>query len=92
MNQYGAQARRHWKTHLPDRYSQIPDPETFFAELGDQIAELIQATAMAIAGPDPTRETYLQKVGRLNMARLSAEEQVLREMLPNPESDLTIAG
>lgn len=88
MNQYAAQARRHWQTHLPQRYRQIEDPETFFTELGEQIAEQIQQTAAAIAGPDPQGETYLDKVGRLNMARLQAEGQVLREMLPDPQTDL----
>ena len=35
-------------------------------------------------GPDPPNETYLEKVGRLNMARLQAEEIVLRELLLIP--------
>ncbi len=89
MNQYGAQARRHWQTHLPNRYRQIPDPETYFTNLGEEIAQQIQDVARTMAGPDPANETYLDKVGRLNMARLSAEDQVLREMLPAPETDLS---
>lgn len=92
MNQYGTQARRHWQTHLPTRYAQIPDQETFFTVLGDDIGDQIAETASAMAGPDPTGETYLEKVGRLNMARLRAEEKVLREMLPDPETDLTTAS
>ncbi|MEJ3743141.1 hypothetical protein WEI85_07630 [Actinomycetes bacterium KLBMP 9797] len=89
MNQYGAQARRHWQTHLPRRYAQIEDPETYFTDLGEQIAQQIQDKARAIAGPDPEQETYLDKVGRLNMARLTAESDVLRETLPEPEIDLS---
>lgn len=89
MNQYAAQARRHWQTHLPQRYQQIQDPETFFTDLGDHIAQEIQVIADAIAGQDPDEETYLDKVGRLNMARLSAEDHVLREMLPAPETELS---
>jgi len=87
MNRYGAQAQRHWQTHLPQRYRQIEDPESFFAELGDQISQQIESTARQLAGPDPANERYLDKVGRLNMARLSAEAQVIREMLPAPETD-----
>jgi hypothetical protein len=86
MNQYAAQARRHWQTHLPERYRQIEDPDKYFTEMGEQIAQQIQDTARAIAGPDPEQETYLAKVGRLNMARLTAEDQTLREMLPEPET------
>jgi hypothetical protein len=89
MNQYGAQAHRHWQTHLPNRYRQIADPETYFTELGEQIAEQVHDKARAIAGPDPQQETYLDKVGRLNMARLTAESDVLRQMLPEPETDLS---
>ena len=45
---------------------------------------------MQLAGPDPVGEGYLEKVGRLNAARMQAEEVVLRELiLPAPsESDL----
>ena len=32
-------------------------------------------------------ETFFQKVGRLRMARLQAEEQVMRETLPITEDD-----
>jgi hypothetical protein len=89
MNQYGAQARRHWQTHLPNRYRQIEDPETFFADLGEQIAQQVQDRAAAIAGSDPEQETYLEKVGRLNMARQTAESGVMREVLPAPTTDLS---
>ncbi len=42
--------------------------------------------ALDLAGDDPPAEAYLAKVGRLNMARLQAEEIVLREqILPLPE-------
>jgi len=87
MNQYGAQAQRHWQTHLLARYTAIPDPEAYFRQLGDQIAEQVAQLARTIAGPDPLHESYLQKVGRLNMARLEAEDQILRQMLPAPEPD-----
>ena len=87
MNRYGAQAQRHWQTHLPQRYRQIEDPENYFAELGEQISDQIEATARQIAGPDPANEGYLDKVSRLNMARHSAEAQVLREMLTDPDHE-----
>lgn len=92
MNPYGAQARRHWQTHLPDRFAQIQDPETFFTDLGEQIEQQIQDLAAALAGPDPEQESYLSKVGRLNMARQNAESQILREMLPAPADETTPAN
>src|SRR4051794_38917151 len=85
MNPYGAQARSHWQTHLPERFAQIEDPETFFNDLGEQIEQQINELVPTLAGPDQPQERYLDKAGRLNMARLNAESQVLREMLPAPQ-------
>jgi hypothetical protein len=88
MNKYGRLAMSHWQKTDPDRYQQIPDPATFFAELGDRAEIEVQQLQDAIAGPDRPGESYLEKVGRLNMARLSAEEQVLAEtvLIPGPQA------
>ncbi|MGO9954739.1 MAG: TnpV protein [Solirubrobacteraceae bacterium] len=87
MNRYGAQAMRHWRQIDPERYNAIPDPEAFFTQLGAQVESEIQALADAIAGPDRPGESYLQKVGRLNMARFNAESDILREMVLIPDPD-----
>jgi hypothetical protein len=81
MNKYGAQAMRHWQQTDPDRYAAIPDKEAFFTELGEQTEQQIETLAATIAGPDRPRESYLEKVGRLNMARFTAESDLLREMV-----------
>jgi hypothetical protein len=88
MNKYGRLAMSHWQKIDPDRYRQIPDPETFFTELGERAEIEIQQLQDAIAGRDRPAESYLEKVGRLNMARLSAEEQVLAEtvLIPGPQA------
>jgi len=87
MNKYGRMAIRHWQTTDPDRYKAIPEGERelFFSELGERAESEIQQLQDALAGPDPASETYLEKVGRLNMARLQAEEQVLAELILIPE-------
>ncbi len=87
MNRYGAQAMRHWQQTDPARYNAIPDPEAFFTALGAQVESEIQALAAAIAGPDRPGESYLEKVGRLNMARFNAESDILREMVLIPDPD-----
>jgi hypothetical protein len=87
MNQYATMARDHWARWLPGRYAQIPDPDTFFASLGEEVAQQIGDLMMDLAGDDPPGEGYLAKVGRLNMARLQAEEMVLAErvlLAPEP--------
>ena len=88
MNKYAHMAIRHWQTFLPDRFQAIPEHEreTFFADLGEQAAAQIEELQMQLAGPDPVGEGYLEKVGRLNAARMQAEEKVLPELiLPAPE-------
>jgi hypothetical protein len=86
MNQYGTMARDHWARWLPGRYAHITDPDTFFANLGEEVAQQIGDLMMDLAGDDPPGEGYLAKVGRLNMARLQAEELVLAErVLLEPE-------
>jgi hypothetical protein len=87
MNKYAHMAIRHWQTFLPDRFHAIPEKqrETFFADLGEQAAVEIEELQLRLAGPDPVGEGYLEKVGRLNAARMQAEEIVLRELiLPAP--------
>jgi hypothetical protein len=81
MNKYGKLARNHWAKTDPARYAAIEEPETFFRALGQQAESQIQELAQRLAGPDRPGEEYLQKVGRLNMARLQAEEAVLSELV-----------
>ncbi len=89
MNRYGAQAMRHWQQTDPARFQAIPESEreAFFAQLGAQVESEIQALADALAGPERPGESYLEKVGRLNMARFNAESDILREMVLIPDPD-----
>jgi hypothetical protein len=87
MNKYAHLAIRHWQKTDPDRYNAIPasERETFFTELGERAESEIQQLQDQLAGPDPGNETYFEKVGRLNMARLQAEEIVLPDLILIPE-------
>lgn len=87
MNQYGLMAQRHWERWLPGRYATITDPDSYFSALGEEAASQIADLAPQLAGSDPPGETYLVKAGRLNMARLQAEEIVLADLLPPPETE-----
>jgi hypothetical protein len=89
VNQYGEMARRHWVRWLPHRYAAISDPDSFFSSLGEETASRIADLSIELAGADQPGEEYLVKVGRLNMARLQAEELVLPELIllpPEPEA------
>jgi hypothetical protein len=84
MNRYGRLAQRHWAKWRPNELRQIPDPEEFFTRLGLDVEAQVEELAATLAGDDPGGEDYLQKLGRLRMARLTAESQVLREQVLLP--------
>jgi hypothetical protein len=89
MNKYGRLAIRHWQQTNPERFHAIPesDRDSFFQQLGERAEIEIQQLQNQLAGPDPRGESYLEKVGRLNMARLQAEERVLGELILIPAPD-----
>lgn len=92
MNQYGAQAARHWQEHLPERYRSIPDPSSFFTTMGEEIASEVQLRTEALLTAAPTTATgdYLQNLAAISTARMQAESEVLREMvLLAPETEET---
>jgi len=101
--EYASRARSYYRDFLPGRYQQIPNPEHFFSDLGQRIEDQVQTAERALAGPDSPAEGFLQKVGRLNMARLRAAELVMaqevysippeteQETEPDEESEKTTA-
>jgi hypothetical protein len=89
MNQYGIQARSHWERHLPRRFQALEDPEKFFTQLGEEVSQRVEELQQAMSGEVPPTETYMERLGRLNMIRQNAESQALQELalLPEEESD-----
>ena len=74
MNRYGQMALDHNRRHRPDAYSQIPDPEAFFAAAGDEIAAEVTRLRDEILGPmrpDENPEAYRL---RSYQAQRTAEE------------------
>lgn len=93
MNQYGAQAQRHWREYLPSRYATLPDPNSYFSTLGEQAAQQIEELTRELAGPDQPGEGFLDRLGRLNNAKMRAEEIVLPELvLIAPETETEVDG
>jgi hypothetical protein len=88
MNHYGAQALKHWQEYLPQRYATLSDPSSYFSTLGEQAATQIEQRSRELAGPDQPGEGYLAKLGRLNNAKMRAEEEILPDLiLIDPETD-----
>lgn len=86
MNRFGRFARDAWQTLAPAAYQQIEDPNRHFSTLGDQAMEAWADLWRQLAGPDQPGEGFLEKVGRLENAKLRAEEMIREELLtPPPE-------
>jgi hypothetical protein len=84
MNRYGAMMQRHWQRWLPEPYVEIRDPDSFFAVLGELVAQQVDELADDLAGDDLPGEGYLAKAGRLSAARRQAEEIILPELVLLP--------
>lgn len=85
MNRYGEIAWMHFQKHLPSRFAAIADPKTHFAALGEEVQQRVDELKTALAGDDPAGEDFMEKLGRLNMAQLTAESQALRELVLEEE-------
>ncbi len=82
---YARRAQQHWARWRPQQLRQIPDPERFFTELGARVETQVDQLTTDLAGPDLAGESYLAKLGRLRMARFTAEAQVLRDLVLLPD-------
>jgi hypothetical protein len=95
MNRYGQLALDHSRKHRPGAYSQIPDPERFFAEAGETIAAQISAARDEILGPRRRGEDVEAYRLRGYQALAMAEETVLADHYlfqpedPTPATDET---
>ncbi|BCQ01826.1 hypothetical protein TPCV2_07690 [Cutibacterium avidum] len=85
MNRYGSEIQRSWEMACPDEVRQMDNPEEFFESLGQQASRMISDLTTQLAGPDEPGETYFHKVGRLNRARMQAEEIARAEIMAPPE-------
>ena len=79
-------ARSHWERWLPQQYTAISDPGSFFSAIGQEAARQIDELTTELAGDGQPGEDYLARAGRLAAARSQAEEIILpQRVLPTPE-------
>ena len=79
MNRYGQMALDHNRQHRPDAYSQIPDPDAFFAEAGEAIAAEVTRLRDQILGPARPGESPEAYRIRGYQALATAEELTLAD-------------
>lgn len=81
MNQYAVIAQHHWKSYAPSLVAGLPDPRTFFSDLGLEVQRQVETLMGSLAGLDSKQETYLEKAARLQRARRTAEEIAMAELV-----------
>lgn len=77
MNQYAQQARTFFEQNLPSLASSMTDQD--WTTLGERLNQQIGDLAAQLAGPDQPGEAHLDKVARLNTARMRATEIVMHD-------------
>ncbi len=83
MNNYGALAQKHWETQRPSDYGQISDRETFFTQLGAQIAAEIERRRNQDERETGAGQTtnFLANLNALTLSQTTIEAAVMREMV-----------
>lgn len=89
MNEFGQMAMEHWQKYRPLEYAQMTDRETFFRELGEEIAQRIGDRAADLQQQVPPDLTFEKRLQWMGAAQVDAKYQVLAEMLPRAEDDET---
>ena len=79
MNHYGQLALDHSRNHRPAAYSQIPNPDEFFAQAGEEIAAAISETRDQILGLPRADEDLESYRLRSYQALATAKELVLAD-------------
>jgi hypothetical protein len=79
MNRYGQMAQDHNRQHRPDAYSEIPDPDAFFAEAGETIATEVTQLRDRLLGPRRRHESFEDYRLRSYQAFTTADELTLAE-------------
>ncbi len=87
MNHYGEMARNHDRTHHPDRYATISDPEAHYQALGDRTQTAVTELRDQILGPRRQTELMDEFRTRSHQALRQAEELVLDELLTTTPTD-----
>ncbi len=80
LNQMGRDAMKHAREFCPERFAQLSDQDGYFFDLGEQMSERIGQLEEQMAGNALEGEAWIDKIGRLNMARARAREAVYSEL------------
>ena len=80
-NTYGRRAQAHMRRYLPGRFATIPNPDSYFQMLGEQVSAQVAALENSLSPPAVAGEAWIDTVGKARMTRMMAEGQVMAEMV-----------
>jgi hypothetical protein len=89
MNHYAAMAQEHWQKARAREYVLIEEPERFFNQLGEQVAEMVQQRTDQLLHSQPRAEGFVAELARQQTARTTAEDEILRTMVFTEPGDTT---
>ena len=85
MNRFGRFALESWQTLAPAALSQIPEPNRHFSELGEEAESQWASLWPQLLDPDMPGEDFFTKAGRVEAAKMQAEEMIRADLLIPPE-------
>lgn len=87
FGRWGTLAARHMARWQPSTWAAIPEAERgrYFRDLDEEVSQQIADRERSLKPPQSLAETdHLEYVGQLRMARLMAEDEVLKELVYLP--------
>ena len=85
LNRFGRFALESWQTLAPAALSQIPDPNRHFSELGEEAESQWASLWPQLLDPDTPGEDSFTKAGRIEAAKMQAEEMIRADLLIPPD-------
>ncbi len=84
LNRFGRFAWESWKVLAPTALAQIPDPRGHFSTLGATAESQWADLWPELLEPDVPGEDFFHKAGRIEAAKMRAEEMIRNELLIPP--------
>lgn len=90
---YLERIRTYYQDFLPIQAAELEDPEGFYLELAERISDQVaELSAQIEAASIVPGETYVRRMGSLNVARVQAEEIAFNEILYSTPPETPEAG
>jgi hypothetical protein len=89
VNAYGRTAMQWWEQNRPQEFAAMQDPTTFFADLGEQVADEVAGVMEQTLTSMPDSPSSVTLRAHVQGARAAAVEQAMQNLVfaQGPEPD-----